>query len=122
MFPCKRLHALPHLYVGLEFGHDLNLINPFKEDFLNDNDEEKLKVLKHVLTNGSESSLQKLCMIDAMQRLNVDYHFQEEIDDFLRKEYVIYSTSGDGFGHDDLHQIAFHFRLFRQQGHHVPPG
>ncbi|CAL0309461.1 unnamed protein product [Lupinus luteus] len=95
--------------------------NIVEEDFLNDNHGVKLKVLKHVLTNGSESSLQKLYMIDAMQRLNIDYHFQEEIDDFLRKEYVIYSTSGDGFGHDDLHQIALHFRLLRQQGYHVPP-
>ncbi|CAL0309454.1 unnamed protein product [Lupinus luteus] len=96
--------------------------NNVEEDFLNNNHEEKLKILKHVLTNGSERSLQKLYMIDAMQRLNIDYHFQEEIDDFLRKEYVIYSTSGDGFDHDDLHQIALHFRLFRQKGHYVPPG
>ncbi|XP_019426256.1 PREDICTED: (3S,6E)-nerolidol synthase 1 isoform X3 [Lupinus angustifolius] len=108
-------------YVKCGYQPPSNKWNIVQEDFLNNNHEEKLKVLKHVLANGSKSSLQKLYMIDAMQHLNIDYHFQEEIDDFLWKEYVIYSNSGDGFGHHDLHQIALHFRLFRQQGHYVPP-
>ena len=60
-------------------------------------------------------------MIDAMQRLNIDYHFQEEIDTFLQRQYVISSTNGGVYGHD-LHQVALYFRLLRQQGHYVPAG
>lgn len=60
-------------------------------------------------------------MIDAMQRLNIDYHFQEEIDAFLRRQFVISSTSWDG-DDNDLHHTALCFRLFRQQGQYVPEG
>ncbi|KAE9591804.1 putative (3S,6E)-nerolidol synthase [Lupinus albus] len=122
--PTKASRSPSIKYVKCGFQRPSNKWNIVQEDFLNSNNhEEKLKVLKHVFTNGSESSLQKVYMIDAMQRLNIDYHFQQEIDDFLRKEYKIYNTSENGIGHaDDLHHIALHFRLFRQQGHYVPPG
>ncbi|XP_054808198.1 probable terpene synthase 4, partial [Prosopis cineraria] len=43
-----------------------------------DNLEEKLKLYKNVLENVGENSVKGLCMVDAMQRLNIDYHFQEE--------------------------------------------
>ncbi|KAI5386335.1 hypothetical protein KIW84_072752 [Lathyrus oleraceus] len=51
-------------------------------------------------------------MIDVMQRLNIDYHFQEQIEAFFTREYV-----SPGY---DLHETAFRFRLLRQQGHFVP--
>ncbi|KAJ1396599.1 Terpenoid cyclases/protein prenyltransferase alpha-alpha toroid [Sesbania bispinosa] len=92
-------------------------------DDLSINHAEKLKKLKHVLRNVSENSLQGICMIDAMQRLNIDYHFQEEIDAFLQRQYVISSTGTRGGYHyvpQDLHEIALSFRLLRQQGHYVP--
>ncbi|XP_057427495.1 (3S,6E)-nerolidol synthase 1-like isoform X2 [Lotus japonicus] len=78
------------------------------------NHSKKLNSLKHVLRNVSESSPHGIYMIDAMQRLNIDYHFQEEIDAFLRRQFVISSTSWDG-DDNDLHHTALCFRLFRQQ-------
>ncbi|KAK7246641.1 hypothetical protein RIF29_41511 [Crotalaria pallida] len=91
------------------------------EDVLSIDHAEKLKELKHVLRNGNnESSHQRMDMIDAMERLNIDHHFQEEIDEILRKQYVITRTSGGGGSGRDLHEIALNFRLLRQHGHHVP--
>ncbi|XP_050893879.1 (3S,6E)-nerolidol synthase 1 isoform X2 [Lathyrus oleraceus] len=73
---------------------------------------DKLEVVKHEFKNVGESSLKGLHMIDVMQRLNIDYHFQEEIEAFLTREYVCH--------HHDLHEIALRFRLLRQRGHFVP--
>lgn len=60
-------------------------------------------------------------MVDAMQRLNIDYHFQDEIDAFLQRQYVISSPNWGDYG-NDFHQIALCFRLFRQHGYYVPAG
>ncbi|KAL2341992.1 hypothetical protein Fmac_009932 [Flemingia macrophylla] len=80
----------------------------------------KLKVLKREFTNLVECSPpQGIYMIDAMQRLNIDYQFQEEIDAFLRRQYEISTTNWDAYG-NDLHMISLCFRLFRQQDYYVP--
>jgi hypothetical protein len=55
-------------------------------------------------------------MIDAMQRLNIDYHFEEEIEAFLTRYAYGWNH------HCDLHETALQFRLLRQQGHFVPTG
>ncbi|KAG6642634.1 hypothetical protein CIPAW_09G153300 [Carya illinoinensis] len=78
----------------------------------------KLEVCRNILRNvvaeeaedPSEGS-----MIDAVQRLNIDYHFQEEIESILRRQYVRYIT------HGDLHVVALRFRLLRQQAYYVAP-
>ncbi|KAL3002547.1 hypothetical protein AAZX31_08G060000 [Glycine max] len=44
-----------------------------------------------------ENTLRCLYMIDAVQRLNIDYHFQEEIEAFLRRQYVNSSTIPGGY-------------------------
>ncbi|KHN45732.1 (3S,6E)-nerolidol synthase 2, chloroplastic/mitochondrial [Glycine soja] len=53
-------------------------------------------------------------------RLNIDYHFQEEIEAFLRRQYVNSSTIPGGYYGNDIHEIALCFRLLRQQGFFVP--
>ncbi|MED6110806.1 hypothetical protein PIB30_046284 [Stylosanthes scabra] len=98
---------------------------PLQDDIISIKHAEKLMELKHVLLRKSSShnnnSLQGLHMIDAIQRLNVDYHFQDEIDAFLQRHYVISTTSAAAFSHhDNLHHLALSFRLLRQQGHFVP--
>ncbi|XP_028805341.1 (3S,6E)-nerolidol synthase 1 [Neltuma alba] len=89
-------------------------------DHLCDNLEGELKLYKNVLKNVGEQSVKGLYMVDAMQRLNIDYHFQEEIDEFLATQHTIFSTSGSGYDQDDLHRVSLLFRLLRQQGHFVP--
>ncbi|GAB4831046.1 (3S,6E)-nerolidol synthase 1 [Ancistrocladus abbreviatus] len=64
----------------------------------------------------SGSSLEELTMIDAIQRLGVDYYFREEIKEVLDRQYVA--------NYDDhccdLHEVAVRFRLLRQEGYNVP--
>lgn len=79
-------------------------------------------MVKHELRNVGENSLKGLYMIDAMQRLNIDYHFQEEIEAFLWRQYANSITSACGWGSHNLHETALRFRLLRQQGHFVPAG
>ncbi|WVZ23759.1 hypothetical protein V8G54_002303 [Vigna mungo] len=87
---------------------------------LSTNLSEKVEVVKNeVWKTVDESSLEGLCMIDVIQRLNIDYHFQDEIETFLEKQYANYSRVGSGYG-NHIHEIALRFRLFRQHGYFVP--
>ncbi|KAG2689679.1 hypothetical protein I3760_09G149700 [Carya illinoinensis] len=78
-------------------------------------------VLRNVVAEVEDDPREGLSMIDAVQRLNIDYHFQEEIEAILRRQYVRYITHGE-YGHrDELHVVALRFRLLRQQGYYVAP-
>ncbi|KAK4493316.1 hypothetical protein RD792_017801 [Penstemon davidsonii] len=57
----------------------------------------------------------KLDLVDTIQRLGVGYHFEKEIDDYLK--YTC--NNGGKQGNDDLHIVALRFRLLRQQGYNV---
>ncbi|XP_014506575.1 (3S,6E)-nerolidol synthase 1-like [Vigna radiata var. radiata] len=94
----------------------------YKTGDLSTNLSEKVEVVKNeVWKTVDESSFEGLCMIDVMQRLNIDYHFQDEIETFLEKQYANYSSAGSGYG-NHIHEIALRFRLLRQHGYFVPEG
>ncbi|CBI41006.3 unnamed protein product, partial [Vitis vinifera] len=57
-------------------------------------------------------------MIDAIQRLGIDYHFKEEIEAVLQRQYMKAGTHGESI--QDLYEVALRFRLLRQEGYHVP--
>ncbi|GAB2292191.1 hypothetical protein Dimus_026442 [Dionaea muscipula] len=58
----------------------------------------------------------KLKLIDAVQRLGVSYHFEEEIDELLEQIFINHKTCVADY---DLHDTALLFRLQRQQGSNV---
>ncbi|KDP42343.1 hypothetical protein JCGZ_02816 [Jatropha curcas] len=64
-------------------------------------------------------SLESLEMIDSVQRLGIEYHFQDEINEVLENHY---KKTSSGYTHQkhDLSQVAIRFRLLRQQGYCVP--
>lgn len=65
-----------------------------------------------------EDPTRNLDFIDAIQRLGVSYHFEEEIEEFLQKTHA----NLDGFIKDsanNLHEISLCFRLLRQHGYQV---
>ncbi|XP_074274082.1 (3S,6E)-nerolidol synthase 1-like [Silene latifolia] len=59
---------------------------------------------------------EELVIIDAIQRLGLEYYFRDEIRDALRKYYGRFITMEGGC---DLHDTALCFRLLRQQGYNV---
>ncbi|KAL2245371.1 UNVERIFIED_CONTAM: Germacrene-D synthase [Sesamum indicum] len=79
-------------------------------------EEEELRrpkeMVRKVLARTPDNSYHKLELIDAIQRLGVGYHFEEEIDKFLQfthDTYLEYSSKDN-----DLRIVALRFRLLRQ--------
>ncbi|KAK7257307.1 hypothetical protein RIF29_31179 [Crotalaria pallida] len=67
-----------------------------------------------------EDPIEKMKLIDTIQRLGVSYHFENEIEAILRdihKSKTPFNNSN--YENGDLHKIALWFRLLRQQGYDV---
>ncbi|KAL6333390.1 hypothetical protein AAG906_028575 [Vitis piasezkii] len=79
---------------------------------------QKLKEVKHVFSKLGEDAMESMMMIDAIQRLGIDHHFEEEIEAVLQKQYMKSSIHGDC--DEDLYEVALRFRLLRQEGYTVP--
>nr|QWB49554.1 terpene synthase 23 [Aquilaria sinensis] len=72
----------------------------------------------HRRQHGYES----LAMVDAVQRVGLDHHFHDEIEEVLHNHHFIASLA-DGVASPELqslHEVALSFRLLRQQGYPVP--
>ncbi|XP_043719665.1 (3S,6E)-nerolidol synthase 1-like [Telopea speciosissima] len=82
---------------------------------------EKCEEIRRILGEVVDEPLECMMMVDALQRLCIDYHFEDEIKIFLDKLLLYY---GSCFKSTDdkveLHEIALHFRLLRQAGYFVP--
>ena len=67
---------------------------------------------------ATNSSLDKLEMIDSMKRLGFAYHFEVEIDEALKSTYNnhIQLRSSTHKKSEDLHPVALEFRLLREHG------
>ncbi|KAF8409450.1 hypothetical protein HHK36_005526 [Tetracentron sinense] len=59
-------------------------------------------------------------MIDALQRLGIDYHFNEEINAILTRQHGNVRAGCFSSGEDSLYGVALSFRLLRQDGYYVP--
>ncbi|XP_030473379.1 (-)-germacrene D synthase-like [Syzygium oleosum] len=86
--------------------------------------EEKTEELKgkvrKMLTNVVGKPSQMLHLIDQIQRLGIDYHFERDIDEQLEQIRKSYFRLDHGdFRGDDLHMVALIFRLLRQQGYNI---
>ncbi|GLT77756.1 hypothetical protein SLA2020_493160 [Shorea laevis] len=81
-------------------------------------EELKEKVRKMLMAPGEKSS-QKLNFIDAIQRLGVSYHFENEIQEILQQLHETLHDCDDHEYDDDLHTVALRFRLLRQQGYYI---
>jgi hypothetical protein len=81
--------------------------------------EEVRQILLAVAAASScdDDLVQKLELVDTLQRLGVDYHFKKEIDDMLLAVY----GDKDG-GSDNLYTAALRFYLLRKHGYGVTSG
>nr|QBA83619.1 terpene synthase [Mentha x piperita] len=99
----------------LAYTNDVTEISAAEKEQLG---KQKEKV-KNLLAQTPNDSTLKIDLIDAIQRLGLGYHFEEEIDGSLRKirdSYEMLSSKGEG----DVRVLALRFRLLRQQGYRVP--
>ncbi|KAK7854619.1 (-)-germacrene d synthase [Quercus suber] len=96
--------------------HFLSYSNKSKETI---DDSEQVQGLKEevqrILMAPIDNLLEKLELIDAIQRLGVSYHFESEIDEVLQQIHRYHYTCDVQESDDALYTIALHFRLLRQQ-------
>ncbi|KAL0294529.1 UNVERIFIED_CONTAM: Germacrene-D synthase [Sesamum radiatum] len=75
------------------------------------------EMVRKVLAQTPDHSYHKLERIDAIQRLGIGYHFEEEINkslQYIHDTYLEYSSKDN-----DLRTVALRFRLLRQHGYPV---
>ncbi|KAL0435406.1 UNVERIFIED_CONTAM: Gamma-cadinene synthase, partial [Sesamum radiatum] len=77
----------------------------------------KQQVRSMLMTKGS-TTIEKLILIDTLERLGVGYHFEQEIEDQLREIFFFQSQDKDQENYD-LFATALQFRLLRQHHYSV---
>ncbi|CAD6266228.1 unnamed protein product [Miscanthus lutarioriparius] len=76
-------------------------------------------VLDAAAASGSDGLVRKLELVDALQRLGVDYHYKEEIDALLRAVHEDHHDHGASASSDDLYVTSLRFYLLRKHGYAV---
>ncbi|XP_049408723.1 sesquiterpene synthase 12-like [Solanum stenotomum] len=76
--------------------------------------DEYKETIRKMLVEAPEGSQQKLVLIDAIQRLGVAYHFDNEIETSIQN--IFYASQQND---DNLHVVSLCFRLVRQQGYYM---
>lgn len=92
-------------------------------------EEQQLQQLKEevrrLMSTPDDKPTQKLHLIDAIQRLGMTYHFENEIDKelkYIHDMYDQYNQEDIDGDVEDFYSIALRFRLLRQQGYNVSCG
>ncbi|XP_048319146.1 (-)-germacrene D synthase-like [Ziziphus jujuba] len=95
---------------------------PMEVDTKTEEHVEKLKKEVRTKLETANNPLQKLELIDSIQRLGLSYHFESEIDEILEQlKNPDHLQSSDGsYNNDDLHTVSLWFRLLRQGGYNIP--
>lgn len=110
----KNLIATTNLSIQREYQNGHSFMDEF--DIVHKRKLENIKQL--LLESKEEDPIESLILINAIQRLAIDHHFQEEIETILREHYV--ATSISVFGFYSLRDVSLLFRLLRQEGYPVP--
>ncbi|XP_047250906.1 (-)-camphene/tricyclene synthase, chloroplastic-like [Capsicum annuum] len=95
-----------------------SLHNPYVGDkYVKRFNELKKEIKKNLMMVKGSQELEKLELIDNLQRLGVSYHFKDEIMQILKSIHD-QSSSAAATG-DSLYHTSLKFRLLRQHGFHV---
>ncbi|KAJ8765402.1 hypothetical protein K2173_012099 [Erythroxylum novogranatense] len=102
---------------------DYNYIQSLRGDFLVESYTQKVDKLKEdvraMLVNKTMNRLDQLELVDTIQRLGVDYVFENEIRTILGRIYNDKKHT-NASSNNDLYTEALEFRLLRQHGFKVP--
>ncbi|KAH7652873.1 Beta-cubebene synthase protein [Dioscorea alata] len=94
----------------------LSSIHEEQYEWMKQRTTELIKLVKGQLKDA-RGSLEKMELIDALQRLGVAYHFDVEINEELN---LIRRNDASSDTDDDLHTVALRFRLLRQHNCYMP--
>nr|QPL17968.1 terpene synthase [Lathyrus odoratus] len=65
----------------------------------------------------SQNTDERLSMVDSIQRLGIEYLFEDEIEATLQRKHMMLRFQNI----QGLSQVAFQFRMLRQQGYYIRP-
>ncbi|WCJ37098.1 Myrcene synthase chloroplastic [Euphorbia peplus] len=103
---------------------DFDFVSSLSSQYMEEEYTVKQKELKaevKMMLEKERNRLNKLEIINSLQRLGVSYHFEEEIDEFLRSIYyeTIMNKSKNNV-EEDIYTTTLQFRLLREQGYNAP--
>ncbi|XP_044495847.1 (E)-beta-farnesene synthase-like [Mangifera indica] len=102
---------LPTIW-GNQFLKDDSEFKKFDPTTQEEHEQLKEEVKRKIIDTADYTPLQKLNLIDTIQKLCVAYNFEEEIEDTLQKIYQDCHIDQ----YNDLQTVSVYFRLLRQQG------
>ncbi|CAH2050034.1 unnamed protein product [Thlaspi arvense] len=75
--------------------------------------------VRNILLVGSGNKLvEKILLINTLERLGVSYHFEEEIEELLQLMFANFQD--DSIDNSNLFTTSVQFRIFRQHGYRIP--
>jgi len=91
---------------------------------VNDDEKQQAQTLRNEVQTMFQSSIdqniiQKLNLIDSVQRFGVSYHFQQEINQALEQIHNSFTKNNTISDDGNHHSLALLFRLLRQQGYQI---
>ncbi|KAI3676716.1 hypothetical protein L1987_86355 [Smallanthus sonchifolius] len=76
-----------------------------------------IEVVRELITNN-DVTFDDLLMVDALERLGLDYHYEDEINLILEQCYLQF-TNKDFIEYRNLYEVSLCFRILRQKGFRV---
>ncbi|KAK6919416.1 Terpene synthase, N-terminal domain [Dillenia turbinata] len=100
---------------------DYSFVKSLKSDYTEKHAEkyEKMEEEVRCLITAPMEPLERLELIDEVQRLGLRYKFETEIKNAVQ-DVVNQTNDQDAMLHHDIHSTALRFRILRQHGYHVP--
>ncbi|TKY59376.1 (3S,6E)-nerolidol synthase 1 [Spatholobus suberectus] len=78
------------------------------------------EVKREVVSKARQNANHGLSMVDSIQRLGIEHHFEEEIEAILKREQLMLRVhSHQGNDYQELSEVALQFRLLRQEGYYI---
>ncbi|XP_057546573.1 (-)-drimenol synthase-like [Amaranthus tricolor] len=100
--------------------HFLHFTSPHHDEQVHEEKKEEVKELKEQvrkkLLEKKGNSFEQLNLIDTIEHLGVEYHFEQEIEDGLKQ---IYESFNEDCVEDDVYHLSTRFRILRQHGYPV---
>ncbi|XP_023748879.1 (3S,6E)-nerolidol synthase 1 [Lactuca sativa] len=81
---------------------------------------QQLQEIRNLLKHVQDKPLNPVDMVDVLQKLCINHHFEEEIDSILKTHYTKISNGHVSDLDQSLYEVSCNFRILRQEGYYVP--